>query len=117
MVSGECRDVHAAFLTIKDQVDELRSHLGFKGVVGLTGQATVAEKTESIRDLSEGRIRLLYVSPERLVNDPGLQGALANITLGCLVVDEAHCVHDWAPFYGPYRFSTRVQQARVGMLT
>src|SRR5690606_772054 len=48
---------------IKDQVDSLRSQRALRGVQGITGRTTAAERTEILRDLAEGRVRLLYVSP------------------------------------------------------
>ena len=55
------------------------------------------------RALADGEIDLLLVSPERLAN-PRFQAeillALAN-TVGLLVIDEAHCISDWATTSGP----------------
>ena len=96
---------------IKDQVDDLRSRRGLRMVAGITGRTSGAERTELLRDLTDGRLRLLYVSPERMVSDIALRTALASRDLGVLVVDEAHCIsawgHDFRPEFRQIARSTR----------
>ena len=80
---------------MKDQVDTLMSN----GVSAACFNSTLTldQKNSVLSGLREGRFRLLYVSPERIVGDGG--DRFAEILKGCgvsfIAVDEAHCISQW----------------------
>ena len=52
------------------------------------------------RRVAAGEIRLLYISPERLMTERML-AALQRLPLAFFAIDEAHCISRWGPAFRP----------------
>ncbi|MGL4403158.1 MAG: DNA helicase RecQ [Fusobacteriaceae bacterium] len=77
---------------MKDQVDSLKI-LGI-GSAYLNSSLNREEFSQVIKDLRTGKIKILYVSPERLTNQNFIE-LMKKIEISILAVDEAHCISQW----------------------
>ncbi len=77
---------------MEDQVGALRE-LGIAAAY-LNSTLSRAEQQAVIGDLRSGKLKLLYVAPERLLQ-PETQSLLAGVPVSIVAIDEAHCVSQW----------------------
>jgi ATP-dependent DNA helicase RecQ len=93
---------------MKDQVDGLRA-CGI-AAAQLDSSLTAVERSAYEIDLIQGAVRLLFVSPERLVQTD-LYRLLQRVGVHTFAIDEAHCISHWGhDFRKEYRMLSRLRE-------
>lgn len=93
---------------MKDQVDALLAN-GIPAAA-LNSSLSDEERRRMTQDVREGRLKLLYLSPERLAM-PDLVELLRATPLSFFAIDEAHCVSQWGHEFRPdYRNLSQLRQ-------
>ncbi|MCC6509752.1 MAG: DNA helicase RecQ [Pirellulaceae bacterium] len=94
---------------MKDQVDALQAN-GVDAAFINSSQSLEAQREIASR-IREGRLKLLYVAPERLLTDRMLD-FLRSIKVSLFAIDEAHCISDWGHDFRPEYRGLRVLKER-----
>ena len=94
---------------MKDQVDGLVD-CGVRAAC-VNSTLTVAEKREIADEIRAERLKLLYLSPERLLSERTLD-FLQQVPLSFFAIDEAHCISEWGHDFRPEYRGLRILKER-----
>lgn len=77
-----------------DQVQGLQSH-NVEISATINSEITPFEKADIAEGIAEGKISILYISPETLLSRSDITQLIGNRKIGLFVIDEAHIVTTW----------------------
>jgi ATP-dependent DNA helicase RecQ len=83
------------------------------GATFLNSTLSPDESAARVERIRRGEIRLLYVAPERLAVGSTAR-LLADVGVGLLAIDEAHCVSEWGQDFRPSYLKLPELRRRIG---
>jgi ATP-dependent DNA helicase RecQ len=110
---GICIVVSPLIALMKDQVENLKS----RGIEAIAIYAGMGKREIDILldNCIYGKIKFLYLSPERLLSDL-VRVRISYMNVNLIAVDEAHCISQWGyDFRPPYQQISKLREILPGV--